>query len=369
MIGEYAVHFPSNVTPEMKKRIIGLLKRPTGSLEFKYQLEGLFDPKIGKGIILQIVSGQIIYHIERDADLNMHFYHSTPGTKTRVATVNIKHLIGSKRVFIAITWSPEEISLNVGGLGGNSNQLLRATGVPSKISFRVDPTGAVYHIGDSGVTIGEYSVFIEGKPMLQSTAIEAWNNTIEAVKILHTGTSPQGYIFEVICTNLTIVMLVTGFETYCKRRFVELEQEGISPDVDALLDKFLSNKEKERGEAELIKVDAQTASVSPVQLLIDRGKIDFQNYDRCKLAYNRAYGIKFGEMKGITSALLEDIQRIIGFRHQIVHISPMMGMLNQGHVPPEEPIFPKHEYAQKVIDMFSGFINSLHSATLKLRPN
>lgn len=362
------MHIPANIPPEEQKRWVELLKMPVGTLTFQYTLDGLFDPKLGRGIILEIPTGQILYRIERDADLNMHFYHSTPGTKTRVATVNIKPLTGSKGVFIAITWSPEEISLNVDGLGGNSNQLLSATGVPSKISFRVDSTGAVYQIGDSGVTIGEYSVFAGGKPMLQSTAIEAWNNTIEAVKILHTGTSPQGYIFEVICTNLTIVMLVTGFETYCKRRLLEVEQEGISPDVDALLDKFLFNKEKERGEAEIIKVEAQTSSISPVQLLIDRDRIGFQNYDRCKLAYNRAYGIKFGEMKGITSALLEDIQRIIGFRHRIVHISPMMGMLNQGSVPPEEPVFPKHEYAQKAINVFNDFINSLHSATLKLRP-
>jgi len=101
---------------------------------------------------------------------------------------------------------------------------------------------------------------------------------------------------------------------------------------------------------------------------IEKGRVDFQNYDRCKSAYNRAYGIKFGQMKGVTSTLLEDIQRIVGFRHRIVHVSPMIGMLNRGSVPPEEPIFPKHEYAEKAISVFDNFINCLHSATLALIP-
>ncbi|MBE9482139.1 MAG: hypothetical protein IMY88_00475 [Chloroflexi bacterium] len=133
-------------------------------------------------------------------------------------------------------------------------------------------------------------------------------------------------------------------------------------------EKFLSTKEKERGEVKTIKIEAQENSISPIKLIINGRRIDFQNYDRCKSAYNKAYGIKFGEMKGITSILLEDIQRIIGFRHRIVHISPMMGMLNQGSIPLEEPIFPKREYAEKAINLFNDFVNCLHSATLSLRP-
>lgn len=360
------MHFPANMPPEERKRVIELLKIPVGTLIFVYELEGLFDPKLGRGVILEIATGQIIYHIERDADLNIHFYHSSPGTGTRVAGVDIKPLRGSRAISISIDWSPEEIHLYVGGLKGGPNKLLSAKGIPSKKSFRVDSTGEIYQIGDEGVTIGEYSVFIGGKSILEPTAIEAWNNTIEAVKILQSGTSTQGYIFEVICTNVTIVILVTGFETYCRRRFLELEQEGILPDVDALLNSFLSAKEQERDEAEMIKIEAQGSSISPIQLIVSSRRIDFQNYDRCKSAYNKAYGIKFGEMKGITSTLLEDVQRITGFRHRIVHVSPTIGMLNQGSVPPEEPIFPKREYAEKAINVFNDFIKCLHSATLSL---
>lgn len=363
------MHFPANIPPEVQKRIIELLKRPEGTVEFTYTQEGLFDPKLGSGVILEVVTGQIIYRIERDADTNIHFYHSSPGTGTRVASVDIKPLKGSRTVFIVITWSPEDIHLHVGGYKGRPNRPLSAKGIPSKKSFRVDSTGGIIQIGDDGVAVGEYSVFADGRTILEPTAIEAWNNTVEAVKILQSGTSTHGYIFEVICTNVTIVMLVTGFETYCKRRFLELEQEGISPNVDALLNKFLSTKERECGEAEITKTEARENSVSPLQLIISRGRIGFQNFDRCKTAYNKAYGIKFGKMNGITSALLEDVQRIIGFRHRIVHLSPMIGMLNRGNVPPEKPIFARREYAEKAINVFSDFINCLHAATFSLRPS
>lgn len=360
------MHFPANISPEKQQEVVKLLKRPRGTLEFEYQLEGIFDPKLGKGVILEIATGQVVYRIERDAELNLHFYHSSPGTGTRVASLDIKPLKGSKAIYLCITWSPEDIYIYVGGRNGGPDGLLSAKGIPSKKSFRVDSKGKVYQIGDEGVTIGEYSFFVHGKSILESTAIEAWNNTIEAVKILQSGTSSQGYIFEVICTNVTVVMLVTGFETYCKRRFLELEQEGILPGIDALLNSFLSAKERECGEGETIKTEAQESSISSLQIIVDSGRIDFQNYDRCKLAYNKAYGIKFGEVKGITSALLEDVQRMIGFRHRIVHVSPTIGMLNRGSVPPEEPVFPKREYAEKAINVFNDFIKCLHSATLSL---
>ncbi|MBE9482140.1 MAG: hypothetical protein IMY88_00480 [Chloroflexi bacterium] len=90
------MHIPANIPPEEQKRWVELLKMPVGTLTFQYTLDGLFDPKLGRGIILEIPTGQILYRIERDADLNMHFYHSTPGTKTLVATVNITPLTGSK---------------------------------------------------------------------------------------------------------------------------------------------------------------------------------------------------------------------------------------------------------------------------------
>lgn len=361
------MHIPS-VPPQAVEQIRDAMKRPEGTLSFVYSFDGLFDPELGYGILLEVVTGAIIFRLERDPDLNLHFFHSSPGTGTRVANVDIRPLKGSTKVLIGLVWSPSETRLHLGDLRKDSEQLLTGVGKPSPRQFRVDSSGAICQVGDEGVQVMGISVFEKGRLMLQPTAIEAWNSTVQAIKILLTGMSPEGYIFEVISTNMTIVMLVTGFEIYCKRRFLELEGEGISPDFNNLAKKFFSSGERERGEIEAIIQEAHAESISATRKIVNQGRIDFQNYERCKLAFNKGYGIRFGEDIGVSNMLLEEVQRLITFRHKIVHLSPLLGMLNQEQVPPQEPIFPNRQYAEKAVNTFDGFIQGLHRATLRLRP-
>lgn len=361
------MHIPG-VPPETAEQIRNAMKRPEGTLEFVYSFDGLFDPALGHGILFEVVAGAIIFRLERDPDLNLHFFHSSPGTGTRVASVDIKPLKGSTKVLIGLVWSPNETRLHVGDLRKDGEQLLIGVGKPSPRQFRVDSSGAICQVGDEGVQVMGISVFAKGRLILQPTAIEAWNSTVEAIKILLTGTSPKGYIFEVISTNMIIVMLVTGFEIYCKRRFLELEEEGISADFDSLSKKCFSSGERGRGEIEAIMQEALADGISPMKKIVDQGRIDFQNYERCKLAFNKGYGIRFGEDIGVSNMLLEEVQRLISFRHKIVHLSPLLGMLNQEQVPPQKPIFPSRQYAEKAVNTFDSFIQGLHSATLRLRP-
>lgn len=95
-------------------------------------------------------------------------------------------------------------------------------------------------------------------------------------------------------------------------------------------------------------------------------KINFQNYDECKAAYNKGYGIKFGELN-IPADQLSRLKRFIHYRHRIIHISPSLGILNQGKVPPETPEFPNKELRNEVIACFDNFITELHNSTLNLK--
>ena len=149
-------------------------------------------------------------------------------------------------------------------------------------------------------------------------------------------------------------MLVTGFETYCKRRFIEIEDEGIHPDFDGLVAKLT----KSPMEREAIVQESTSKGISPTCELAEE-RIDFQNYDRCKVAFNKGYGIKFGQDLSVSNTLLEEIQRLIKFRHRIVHISPLLNVLN-------DPIAPNRDYAEKAIKTFNDFIQGLHAATLRL---
>ncbi len=70
--------------------------------------------------------------------------------------------------------------------------------------------------------------------VLDSTAINSWNENIKAIEVLLRATSEEGYLFDVVQANFAAVALVTGIETYNKRRLQELESEGYLLNFDLL---------------------------------------------------------------------------------------------------------------------------------------
>lgn len=128
---------------------------------------------------------------------------------------------------------------------------------------------------------------------LDDTAIQTWDETRKSIELLFNGASPDGDVFELICANLSIVVLVTGFESYCKRRFLELEDEGVESNFEELAKKFLPQLER----ADLSKIITERAhinNISPTKQLVNEDRINFQNYDNCKTAFYKAYGLSFG---------------------------------------------------------------------------
>ena len=355
----------NNIPSDLYKQIQEVICRPEGTVSFKYTCKELFDPDIGKGILVDIHSREHLFRIERDEDFMLHFFHSSPGTGTRVASIDLKKVHASETVFLAFTWSPKEINFHLGPQTPGAG-LISAKGSLSKKQLRIGKDGSIYEIGGPGIEVMGASVYKGGKPVLQPTAIDAWKETIKATEILGTGKSDQGYIFETTVTNLTLAILVTGFEAFTKKRFLEIEQEGIKPDIDAVVNSFFPRKERDAGIAEILKSEADDEQKTVLQLIVERNSINFQNYQKCKLAYNKAYEIKFGDL-GLQPSTLEKIKKFILYRHRIIHVSALLGMLNQPEVPPDEPVFPKKELGADAIKEFDDFIGQLHDATLKLR--
>ena len=355
-----------NIPPHIFRQIQEAIRRPEGTFTFNYQSPDLFDKNKPGGIILEIPSGQHLFRLERDNDLCIHFFHSSPGTGTRVASIELETLPPAPNVFMAFSWTPDETKLHIRPRVSGAN-LVSATGVTSQRQFRVGKDRRIYQIGDHGVEIMGVSFYQAGQAIIQPTAKEAWGETVIAIDVLATGQSKEGYIFEVVVTNVTLAILVTGFEAYVKKRFLELEQEGLAPDTDSIIDAFYPKKEREASIKTLLESEAQDAGLSLLQQIVARNVINFQSYDNCKRAFNKGYGIKFGDLN-LSSNTLENLQSYIQYRHRIVHVSPSLGILNQEEVPPEEPVFPKKQTAEKARECFDEFIEALHQATLSLRP-
>ena len=283
-----------NLPPQILEQIRQAIKRPVGTFEFTVSLDrSFFNPQIRQSWILwEIVSGAHIFRLERTNNFGLQYYYSSPGAGTRVAVIQLSEISYSEKTFFAFTWSPKEINVYVGPKIERS-KLVSARGIRSIKQLRVGEDGKIFEIGDQGMKIMGIRVRENGKLILQSTALEAWEETKETIKILHTGNSIEGYIFDILIANLTLPLMVTGFEVYTKRRFSELEKEGITPNFGKIKEKMRADKSYESDEGVVETINFQ----------------DFKN--ECKEVYFYGFGIKFREL-GMRNEDLEKLENLFG---------------------------------------------------------
>jgi hypothetical protein len=351
--------------PEVVQRISEAICRPEGTVEFEYSSDAAFKQGSDAGVILEVPAGGHLFRLERTSDRVLRFYHSSPGTGTRVAEIALSGLPDFEQVYLALTWTPEETNFYCGpripGAG-----LLSARGELSDVQFRVARDGSVFQVGGPGAEVMAVRVREAGRSVLTPTAIETWTSTLKAIEVLWTGQSDQGFMFEVVLSNVTLSILVTGLETYAKTRLLEIESEGMDADWAETFGAFASRKERESERLRELHDRAGADGISVLEAVVNTGRINFQKYEHLKRAYKAAYGVKVGEL-AIGARTPELLQGFIRHRHRVVHVSPLLGMLNEEAVPREEPVFANRTTADRAVACFSEFVKALHDATLKLR--
>lgn len=332
---------------------------------FSATYPGLHDPHQTDGFLLLVVTGAHVFRLRRaDQGERIVAEHSSPGTGTRAASLDLRELAPCEKLEVTLTWSPAEVRLHL--FDRSTRQLLQSVAAPAEFDLWVDESGNVVQVGAANIEVMNARVYAGGKELLSPPARRSWAETKSACNILLSarGSEPEAYLRNVITANASLSILVTGFEVYSKKRFQEVAAEGVPPDLSALVRAFGSREER----------DQLSSGATPAVLATDSALddvlewINFQSYDRAKRAWNRGYGIVFGDDLGVSSSLLERLQRLLEYRHRIVHVSPMLGMLNGPQVPPEEPEFPGFEFASKAILLMDEFVTALHGATLRLRP-
>ncbi len=340
------------------------MKTPLGTVHFIYNSPDLTNNKVKGGRIFENVAGNHIFLLERTDDLILNYFYSSPGAGTSVASVDLNLLPKFTEVFICFTWSPQEITLSLSSKEISNSQLVHAVGKESNRQIRVGDDGLIYVINNENCEVKELTIFNNDCAVLTSTALEAWNNIKEAIKILGTSKSEMGYIHECVVSNLSLSILVTGFESYLKKRFLELEEEGIRPRIEDLLDSVFSSKEKHQNN--LLIEEAKNNNISIIKYIVKNRRINFQNFDEIKSAYKKTYNLTLASAN-IDSKLIVPIKKFLRFRHKIIHVSPMLGLLNQEKIAEEEPVFANETLKNDALKIFDEFIQRFHDSTLKLR--
>ncbi|MBE0548327.1 MAG: hypothetical protein IH627_11910 [Rubrivivax sp.] len=352
--------------PELLSRISEAICRPVGTVAFEFSSSDAFRVDAPGGIIVEIPSGGHYFKLERTQGRRLNFYHSSPGTGTRLASIDLAGVPSFERALLAFVWSPEEVRLHCApkdiAVG-----MLKAVGTASPMSIRVGTDGSVFQLGDAGVQVLGVRIQRGRDVLLASTAREAWDSTLQAVTMLWTGTSDQGFMFEVLQATTTLSMLVTGLESYAETRLIEIESEGIKADPVALFSAFCSKAERESARISELEAMARDASASLLSVVADNIRLNFQDFGHLKRAFRATYGIRIGDL-GVKPHEIEAIRRFIQYRHRVVHVSPLLAFLNQDSVPPDEPVFANRALADQAVEAFCNLVNALHAATTALRP-
>jgi hypothetical protein len=348
--------------------LVAGLKRPEGTLTFTASFLGLHDAQAPLGsFLLEAVAGAHVFRIVREDADRFSALHGSPGGGTWIATADLAALAPAESLEFWITWSPEHLSFFAGEAAAPRQKTTQAEGVRSATELWVDATGAVVEVATTGVM--GMRVAVGGAVVLSPPAIRLWADTQTAVQILLSGDSEESFAFESVSANAALTMLITGLETYCQERFVELDHEGIPCDFIQVLRRLGTREERDavrRGGVPRLIEDARARGTSPMPMLARR--INFQDFQTCKRVYRVGYGLRFGEDLGCSGQLLERVQRLIEYRNRVIHVSPLLGLLNLQEAPPEEPEFAKRLFVEGAETTLSQFICALHDATLRLRP-
>jgi len=334
-----------------------------GAISFTATKSNLFDKDIPLIKMLEIHKNQTMFILQRDNALNLKFIQSNPNYATKIAKVNIEDFSSTSKLFISFTWSEKGknmIYIRDYEHGLRSSESYEAP----NIKFRVGKDGAIYQIGDEGVKVAACKVVIGEQTVLEPTAKELFDFQLEKIKVIIENCKKGNFLFETTLSQRVIVMLITAFEAYARERFIELEKEGKSVNIEELYHCFIPNRHREQFK-DKIKEAAFKDGMTELEALISKRSINFQEWESFKDAYNKGYGLKIGEI-GISNDLLIDIQRTFKWRHKIIHSKDDQTIINKEDFPSKEPIFTNKDWAVKNLYTFQKFINALHQSTLKL---
>lgn len=345
-----------NLTDE---QISSLLCRNKAAAGIEVTLSEIFSAFEAKIPIRQIKAGQHVFIIVfSDDQKTLDFYYSVPSSGTRKASIETKKVIeilklSQNEAIIGFSWSPFEFSFGI--FSKYSEKSYGVKGGESDILFKVDRTGSIVQQSSNMRNVHFY---IDGKLNIAPSAIETWNETVNSINILlDKAYMDDDFQYNVSITNSIVSMIVSGFEIYTQRRFVEIAGEGITPNITKLVATVIATGKTTDDEKEKLYS-------TPLDELVEN-RINFQSFDKCKKAYNSCYNISFGNIEKSTE--LDKLKSFMRCRHQIIHVNPSFSCLNMKGLPKEQPILSNKDTAITMRDHFMNFIDKLHKETMALK--
>jgi hypothetical protein len=342
--------------PDLERRI----NEDEGTLEFVINGGNLFDDKLDYVVVFDLPVGDSRLILQREAFYYLVFYRISPRYGLRITKLDVSRMKGSKGLDIFVVWSPREDKLYVGDLEHKVGLL--SAGSKDMITKLIrSRDGSYILVGGEGVDVRMVYIKIGERVVSEPSAIELFNFNTERIRVLLEGCNGD-FLFETSCIQAGIVLLVSALEAYFKKRFIELEKEGLEPNIEELLKKIFSPKNLESNMNEIIE-RARSGDKSAIEILAER-YINFQNLDECKKAFAACYKLKLGEIFEKKPYLIEKVRKIISYRHKIVHSGRDVTIINYDEVPAKTPVFSNRQLLEEALQDIIEFVNLFHEVTL-----
>lgn len=344
-------------------QLIKLIHEKEGTIEFKIKEVGnLFDRGLERVWVFDLPIGSSRLLLIREEFFNLVLYHFSPEIGFRVAKLDVSKFVHSSGLHIFVTWSQKESHLYVGDIEKKVG-LLSARAEIKSSSALSGKDGSFLLVGDEGVDV-KMLYFKKGERLvIEPNAIDVFNFSIERLNTLIGGCGQGDFLFESTCVQAGLVMLISAFEAYCSKRFIEMESKGWTLGFDPLCKAIFPKKHVEDRKLEIEEKSRMKKKLISEVLIEDRYIKSFQDFDLCKEVFNKGYGVKFGDIPNMDPQIIEKVRKLMRFRHRIVHSGRDVTILNYDEIPDKSPIFSNKQLLEDVKNIFVEFIKKLHAAT------
>lgn len=332
----------------------------TGTIDFTLRETNFFEEGERSHILFVEELDGVFFSLERTGN-SAKYIRCNQGAKTRICTIDLEKFRKSKNVMVRMTWTLDKAHLF---LVDADNQKIKekVESVESESVFRKGPNGSYFQIGDSGVKVSGFKFSANNKALITPWAIELADFRFERIKEVldHCDNIDIGKgFFALTISQQSIVMMTTLFEVFCRERFLELEKSRLP----ALSEMYrLVPKDLQESIADYCTNCAFTTKISPLRIFVEDRRINFQNWDNCKRAYNKVFDIKFGEIE-IDGIILENIQKVLRHRHKIIHTKDESSFINDSGSFAKNPEVINIAYVKKRLEDFQTFIGRLNAAS------
>ncbi|MGZ4924479.1 MAG: hypothetical protein ACXV5H_11105 [Halobacteriota archaeon] len=265
------------------------LSEEAGTLQFTLASSDVLDLSADNRYFFDVKLGESHFELLRDKHLNVRFIHACSGTDIRIATISLAGLRASERLSVILTWSKEGDSLSVSDVF-SPNYVYAAQQTKGGVLPREGNSASVH--GKLWST-GSYRKSAANVELSEAKGLWDWH--LASVYNLIDGLSAcwsvqeckwRNALFKSTVSMQCIVILVTGFEAYTRKRFAEME-EGKSPNINALLKRFDSKNYSKKEREEYVKATGRSNLSSILEIRNGKGLINFQNFQQCKDAFNK----------------------------------------------------------------------------------